>query len=380
MIIRSLRLEHYRNYDSLELEPDPGTNILYGDNAQGKTNALEAVYVCSTSKSHRGTRDRELIQFGQDEAHIQMIVEKKGIPTRIDMHLKKGRSKGVALDGLPFRKVTYFFGIVNVIFFSPEDLSVVKNSPAERRRFLDSELCQLDRIYAYHLVNYNKVVSQRNKLLKEAESRPDMLDTLSVWDEQMVSHGVNLIERRRNFIAELNRIIGEVHGKITGERENISLRYCPEVTAENFAAELARGRGRDLAAKVSLSGPHRDDMEFDINGVDVRHFGSQGQQRTAALSLKLAEIELVKNRIRDTPILLLDDVLSELDSSRQRQLLSGIAGIQTILTCTGLDDFIENCIHIDERFYVERGTITKMGGYRRHENLSGIPVPGTEDL
>ena len=357
MIIRSLELSDYRNYEYLKLDFDPGTNIFYGDNAQGKTNALEAIYVCATSKSHRGTRDREMIRFDQEEAHIKMIVEKRDVPYRIDMHLKKGRAKGVAVNGLPIRKITELFGIINVIFFSPEDLSIIKDSPAERRRFMDMELCQLDPIYTYNLVNYNKVVTQRNRLLKDMEDRPDLADTLPIWDEQMIQYGENVISRRKLFLEELNEIIQEIHRNLTGEKENLSVIYVPNSEAGHLAADMRKNRSRDLGARVSLTGPHRDDMEFRIDDIDVRHFGSQGQQRTVALSLKLAEIELVRRRTGDRPILLLDDVLSELDRNRQMHLLKSIADIQTMITCTGLDDFVQNCFHIDRKFRVEAGSI-----------------------
>lgn len=188
MIIRSLELENYRNYESLHLNFDDHINVFYGDNAQGKTNALEAMFLCATTKSHRGSKDREMIRFGAEESHIKLIVEKQGVPCRIDMHLKKNRSKGVAVNGIPIHKVTELFGILNVIFFSPEDLGIIKNSPAERRRFIDLELCQLDKVYTHNLINYNKVVSQRNKLLKEIDYRKDLLDTLEIWDMQMVRY------------------------------------------------------------------------------------------------------------------------------------------------------------------------------------------------
>ena len=357
MMIQSLKLENYRNYDFLDLEFDPGTNVFHGDNAQGKTNILESIYVCATSKSHRGTKDRELIQFDKEEAHIQMIVKKHGVPYKIDMHLKKGRSKGVAVNGVPIRKITELFGIIHVIFFSPEDLSIIKNSPAERRRFIDLELCQLDKIYTHDLVNYNKIVIQRNKLLKDLEKRPDLLDTLSVWNEQMISFGQNVILRRKTFIDELNEMIDAVHRNLTGGKEKLKLVYRPNVEADQMRDTLIQGCFRDRMAKVSLTGPHRDDLEFQINGIDVRHFGSQGQQRTAALSLKLAEIELVKNRTGDRPVFLLDDVLSELDTNRQMHLLKSIEGIQTMITCTGLDDFVQHCFHIDKKFHVSKGMI-----------------------
>ncbi|WP_434310419.1 DNA replication/repair protein RecF [Hominifimenecus sp. rT4P-3] len=361
MIVKSLELKNYRNYRDLKMEFHVGTNLLYGDNAQGKTNALESIYVCATSKSHKGAKDKEIIRFGEEEAHIKLVVEKKGVPHRIDLHLKKNRTKGVAVNGSPIRRVTELFGILNVVFFAPEDLNIIKNSPAERRRFLDLELCQLDKIYAHHLVNYNKVVIQRNKLLKEMDGRDGWYETLDVWDEQMASYGVPLIARRRDFIKELDILVRDIHHALSGGREKIEICYASNVSEDHFIEVLTRERGRDLKMRSSLTGPHRDDLRFLINGVDVRHFGSQGQQRTAALSLKLAEIEIVKQRVKDSPVLLLDDVLSELDGSRQNQLLQRISNIQTIMTGTGLDDFVEHCFHIDKTFHIEDGNI--VGGF-----------------
>lgn len=368
MIVRTLECKDYRNYRNLKMDFDPGINLLYGDNAQGKTNALEAIFLCAAGKSHRGTRDRELISFDKEEAHVKLVIEKKGVPWRIDLHLKKGRAKGVAVNGTPIRKVTELYGIFHAIFFSPEDLAIIKNAPSERRRFLDLELCQLDRIYTHNLLHYNQVVNQRNKLLKDLERDPQLLDTLDVWDEQMVRYGLPVIERRRRFLAELNEIMTEIHASLTGGKEEIHLTYAANISEEMFVRKLASGRERDRGAKISLTGPHRDDMIFEINGVDVRHFGSQGQQRTAALSLKLAEIALVKERTKDTPVLLLDDVLSELDSGRQERLLQSIEGIQTMITCTGLDDFAEHCFQIDKVFHIENGGLTeenagKLGGF-----------------
>lgn len=361
MIVTSLRCSNFRNYEEAVLEPAPGINVFYGDNAQGKTNLLEAVYVCATSRSHRGTKDREMIRFDQEEAHIRMDLSKKEVPIRIDMHLKKGKSKGVAIGGLPIRKVSELFGVCNVIFFSPEDLAIIKNSPQERRRFLDMELCQLDPIYTWNLVNYNKTLTQRNKLLKDIEERPDLLDTLSVWDAQMIRFGSELIRRRNTFVEELSDLVRDVHDRLTGGREDLEISYQPNVEEAYFAGKIYAHRNRDLGAHVSLTGPHRDDLSFEIDGIDVRHFGSQGQQRTAALSLKMAEIELVKVRTKDHPILLLDDVLSELDEHRQKHLLAGISDIQTMITCTGLDDFVKNNADIDGRYYIKGGTIQKTG-------------------
>lgn len=357
MIIESIELEHYRNYHSLHMDFSQGTNILYGDNAQGKTNILEALYVCCTTKSHRGSKDRDIIQFDQDESHIKLSLIRDEIPYRIDMHLKKNKTKGVAINGIPIKKASELFGIINVVVFSPEDLNLIKNGPAERRRFVDLELCQLNKWYVHSLVQYNKVLLQRNKVLKELMFKPEYEDTLDIWDQQLVQFGSDVIRYRREFMEQLNQLIRDIHYKISGEKEELKLVYEPDVSETLFEKELKKSRAADMRQKTTLTGPHRDDISFYVNGIDIRKFGSQGQQRTAALSLKLAEIELVKKIVKDYPILLLDDVLSELDSNRQNHLLSVINHIQTIITCTGLDDFINNRFQIDKIFRVTEGTV-----------------------
>ena len=357
MIVDSIKLENFRNYQSLKLKFDQGTNIFYGDNAQGKTNILESVYVCGTTKSHRNSKDRDLIQFDHEESHIRMKIIRGGSPVKIDMHLKKNKTKGIAINGVPIRKASELFGVANFVFFSPEDLNIIKNGPGERRRFVDMELCQLNKVYLHHLSNYNKIVNQRNKLLKEISFRPDFMDTLDIWDMQMVEYGRKVIEERAVFISRLNDIMSQIHGKLSGNREEILVTYDANVQAEEFEEALRKNRDRDLKFKVSLIGPHRDDICFRIKDVDIRKFGSQGQQRTAALSLKLSEIELVKQELGDTPILLLDDVLSELDSHRQGYLLDSIHDIQTLITCTGLDDFVENMFQINKVFHVVEGKV-----------------------
>ena len=355
MFIESIELLNYRNYKQLHMDFHSGTNVLYGDNAQGKTNILEAVYVCSTTKSHKGSKDKEIVRFGEEESHIKMTVRRDGIPYRIDMHLKKNRTKGVAVNGVPIKKASELFGIVNVIFFSPEDLNIIKNGPAERRRFLDLELCQLNKVYVYDLVQYNRVVVQRNKLLKEMDSDPSLKDTLNIWDSQLVRFGSELIRLRTRFVEELNELIREIHFHLSGEKEELEIRYEPNVTPETFEAELSRNQ--ELRQRLTLTGPHRDDLNFIVNGADIRKFGSQGQQRTAALSLKLSEIELVKRTVKDYPVLLLDDVLSELDGKRQEHLLSEISHIQTLITCTGLDEFVNSRFQMDKIFKIVEGTV-----------------------
>lgn len=360
MIIKSLEIADYRNYESLEIQFDKGTNILYGDNAQGKTNILEAIYVAATTKSHKGSKDSEIINFDKDEAHIRTYIEKDNIETRVDMHLRKHKSKGIAVDGQKLKKAADLLGLCNVVFFSPEDLGIIKNGPAERRRFIDMELCQLDNIYLYNLNNYNKIVNQRNKLLKDMFMNNDLKETLNIWDMQLVSYGNKIIERRRIFVDQLNEIIYDIHKKLSGGREELRIEYEPNVEIDEFEQKMKYSRERDIKAKMTTVGPHRDDFSIMVGDVDIRKYGSQGQQRTAALSLKLSEIELVKRITKDNPVLLLDDVLSELDSNRQNYLLNSIGDIQTIITCTGLEEFVNNRFEINRVFKVSNGTVTLM--------------------
>ena len=357
MIIKSIQLSNFRNYEKLDISFDSETNIIYGDNAQGKTNVLESLYVSGTTKSHKGSKDREMIRFDAEEAHIRTVVEKNGVDNRIDIHLKKNSAKGIAVNGIPIRKAGELFGILNLVVFSPEDLNIIKNGPAERRRFLDSEICQLSRLYMIELANYNKVVAQRNKLLKEISFSGRMADTLEIWDEQMVRYGTSIISERKKFISRLNDILSEIHQNLTGGKEQILITYEPNVSEEAFSEELKAGRERDLRFGQSYTGPHRDDFCVRVNDIDIRKYGSQGQQRTAALSLKLAEIRLVEEEIHDTPVLLLDDVLSELDGSRQNYLLQSIHSIQTLITCTGLDEFVENHFEANSVFQVVEGSV-----------------------
>ncbi len=357
MIIKSLELADYRNYDSLSISFDKGVNILCGDNAQGKTNILEAVYLAATTKSHRGSKDREIIQFSKEEAHIRTYVERDGVETRVDMHLRMTGSKGIAIDGQKIKRAADLLGLCNVVFFSPEDLGIIKNGPAERRRFVDMELCQLDQMYLHDLNHYNKVINQRNKLLKDMYFNPGLQDMLGVWDMQLVNYGSKVIERRRDFVRQLNEIIKDIHWKLSGEKEELQVCYEPDVEIKDFEKRLLFSKDRDIKLKTTSAGPHRDDFVFLINGVDARKFASQGQQRTAALSLKLSEIRMVEDMTKDSPVLLLDDVLSELDSGRQQLLCNSIGNIQTIITCTGLEEFVNNRIQINRIFQVKEGKV-----------------------
>ena len=357
MIISKIELNNFRNYESLDIDFNEGTNILYGDNAQGKTNILEAAYISGTSKSHKGAKDRDLIRFDQEEAHIRTTVLKNDKEYKIDIHLKKNKTKGIAVNKLPLKKAADLFGYLNVIFFSPEDLNIIKEGPAERRRFIDSELCQIDKIYLSDLTMYNKALNQRNRLLKDMYFKPSLKDTLPVWDEQLISYGKRIIRRRREFIEELSEVVKDIHFNISGGKENIKMIYEPSIEDIFFEDELIKARDKDIKYAITSVGPHRDDINFLIDDVDIRKYGSQGQQRTCALSLKLSEIEIVKNKIKDKPVLLLDDVLSELDRGRQDYLLNNINDTQTIITCTGVDDYITGHFDKNKVFEVISGQV-----------------------
>ena len=359
MFIKSLKLKNYRYYELLDMTFDSKTNILYGDNAQGKTNILEALYLSGTTKSHRGTKDRDLIQFGREESHLETIVEKKGMEFQIDMHLKKNSPKGIAINKIPIRKASELFGIVHFVFFSPEDLNIIKDGPAGRRRFIDLELSQIDKVYLSNLSNYNRIINQRNSLLKELYHQDHLMDTLDIWDMQLAAYGTKVLDRRKEFVRQVNEIISEIHFRLTGGKERLSLTYESSIGEMSMEQALKKNRERDLRMKSTSVGPHRDDLCFLSGDLDIRKFGSQGQQRTAALSLKLAEIELVKRIIGDTPILLLDDVLSELDKNRQNYLLDSIHDIQTLITCTGLDEFVNHRFSINKVFHVQNGHVSK---------------------
>ncbi|MCR5227461.1 MAG: DNA replication/repair protein RecF [Eubacterium sp.] len=365
MYIDSLALKDFRNYEALDIRFSDKINILYGDNAQGKTNILESIFLAATTRSHKKSKEKDIIRFGQDNSYIRLGVKKRDVGHRIDVHIKGTGSKGIAIDGIPIKRATELFGLINIIMFSPEDLSIVKNGPGERRRFMDMEICQLSRLYYSNLSTYNKILDQRNNTLKQMAFRKgnssdeggSLEDTLDIWDIQLAEAGKALIKERNNFINMMNEMISDIHSSITSSNEKLDLKYEPNVSIEDFEDTLKNKRNIDIKNTVTMTGPHRDDFGIYINDIDVRVYGSQGQQRTAALSLKLAEIELVKDIINDDPILLLDDVMSELDSKRREALLSRISNIQTIITCTGYDDFIKQRINVDKIYKISNGHV-----------------------
>lgn len=360
MYVKKLSLSAFRNLKKLNLELKNGINIFYGDNAQGKTNILESVYMCATGRSQRTRVDNQLICFGENESHIQVFVQKKNITDRIDVHIKKDEKKGIAVNGIPIKKLGDLFGTLHVVIFSPEDLNLIKSGPSERRRFMDLEICQLKGVYYYNLQQYYKVLKQRNTLLKKIQKNYSLKETLFAWDNQLIEFGIKIIDERNKFINDLSNIAENKHNLITGGIEKLKIEYMPNSEIADFEKKIKSRIERDIFMGNTTSGPHKDDLNFYINENDVKIYGSQGQQRTAALSTKLAEIDLIKNESSNNPILLLDDVLSELDESRQKFLFDSIYDIQTIITCTGIEDCVKKYIDSSFLFYVKNGNIEKI--------------------
>lgn len=355
MYVEKISLLNFRNFGNLDIKLSPNINIFYGDNAQGKTNFLEAIYLCATGRSHRTTSDKELINFNENFSYIKAFLSNKNI---INVHLKNNQKKGIAINAIPIKKLGDLYGIMLVVVFSPEDLRLIKSGPSERRRFMDTEICQISNIYYYELKEYYKVLKQRNNLLKKIQINKSLIDTLDVWDTQLISHGIKIIKFREKFVKRINKIANTIHKDITNGLEELEIIYKPYVSINEFEAKLKKNNNRDIFLGTTNVGIHKDDLSFFINKIDTRIYGSQGQQRTASLSTKLAEIQLIKEEKNTTPILLLDDVFSELDESRQIYLLKTINSIQTIITCTGVLDILNNNIEKSFIFKVKNGQIS----------------------
>lgn len=340
MYVSELQLKDYRNYSLQNVRFGDKVNFVVGANAQGKTNLLEAVYLCSVGRSARTPRDKELICHDKQTAYIKLIVKKSYGEDKVEIVLDKNVGKRIAINGMPISRMGELMGVVSTVFFSPDEMRIVKEAPADRRRFMDIALSQMSKSYFYLLTRYNKVLLQRNKLLKSGFVTNEALE---VWDAQLVETGAKIIKTRRGFIENLNTVTAECHSFLTEGKEKLVLSYesiegeTVEDIKQCFFKLLSSDREQDRLRGYTHSGPHKDDIAFTIGKEDIRSFGSQGQQRTASLALKLAEVELVGRR-GEYPVLLLDDVLSELDMNRQRRLMEKIKDCQTIITCTHITD------------------------------------------
>ncbi|MFY0546027.1 DNA replication/repair protein RecF [Brevibacillus sp. H7] len=369
MFLKDLSLRHFRNYEALTLSFDGPIQLFIGNNAQGKTNALESIYVLALAKSHRTARDKELIAWDADYATIRSEVERRYGSVRLELQLTS-KGKRAKVNGIEQQKLSEYIGALNVVMFAPEDLAIVKGAPAQRRRFIDMEIGQVSPTYLYYLSNYNKVLAQRNQLLKDiAMKKAHSLEMISIFNTQLADLAVKLLRKRFEFIRKLETWAKEIHAGITDGKETLSLHYenTSPVTEEHVgehAVQLMLSAyeevfDREKLRGSTLIGPHRDDFSLKVNGMDVQTFGSQGQQRTSALSLKLAEIELIKEEVGEYPILLLDDVLSELDEHRQTLLLETIQDrVQTFVSTTGVEGLKHQVLQQASRYYVREGKIS----------------------
>ncbi|WP_334072710.1 MULTISPECIES: DNA replication/repair protein RecF [Paenibacillus] len=368
MFVKSISLANYRNYEALSLGSFGSVNLMIGRNAQGKTNLLEALLVLALTKSHRTAKDKELISFGSAQATVWAEVERKYGTVGLELRFSQ-QGKRAKLNGLEQRKLSDFIGALNAVMFAPEDLEIVKGTPGVRRRFLDMEIGQVQPSYLFHLQQYQKVLVQRNNLLKQAwGAGPEVTTMLEIWNEQLAEHGVKIIKKRKQFIRKLQKWAQQIHEGITGGGENLKLSYLPSfgeaeeedeaVLLEQFMIKLSQTKDQEIRRGMTLAGPHRDDLAFHINGNEAQSFGSQGQQRTTALSLKLAEIELIHEEIGEYPILLLDDVLSELDPYRQTQLIETFQSkVQTFITATGIESLNASRLQDASIFHVQEGQV-----------------------
>lgn len=348
MKILSIELCNFRNYKHAVVNFTDGLNVLYGKNASGKTNMLESIYLCSIFKSPRTTKDKEMVLIGENCAKVTLVLQKQFRKHTICLQIDEKGKKKVIVDGIPLNRAGELFGVLGVVFFSPDEMKLVKEAPQERRKFMDVGLSQQQRNYFYALQRYNKTLKQKNNLLKEWRGNKNIDDMLDVWDAGLAKEGAVIIAKRIEYVKTLNDSASKFHTAISSEKENLVLSYESTIddvikNNDNIKTEdiekalydnIIKSREKDKELGYCTVGPHRDDIKIEINGKDSRKFASQGQQRTIALALKLGEVVIYKNEIGEPPVLLLDDVLSELDLTRQNLLLKMTDGFQTILTCT----------------------------------------------
>lgn len=344
MIVKALELERFRNYVRFQTEFHPRVNLIYGENAQGKTNLLEAIAYLSSARSHRARYDREMIRLDGEDALIRGAVESRGREFLLEARLARGRRRQLSSNGVRLKTAGELSGILNTVLFCPEDLLLIREGAAARRRFMDTALCQLRPRYAAALAEYHRLYDHKTRILRDSEERPDLLELLPDFNERMVCFGAVLVHYRRQFAEALKRYAARHHRECSGGRERLEITYQTvssvtdpaaevEVLTEQLRAHMESHQGAERASRMCLSGPHKDDLVITIDGREAKSYSSQGQTRTAALALKLAEREIYQNATGEYPVLLLDDVLSELDPRRQEFVLNRIAGGQVFITC-----------------------------------------------
>ena len=354
MQIKNIELTNFRNYKNLKLEFDKNLNIFLGHNAQGKTNLLESIFVLGMGKSFRTNSDKEMIFFNEDFAKVRANVIEDNNEDEIEI-IYQNEGKIIKLDGIKLQRTIDLLETVYIVAFSPEDLKIVKEGPDNRRKFLDRELCQIKPVYYSDLGNYKKVLKERNTLLREENCDKNLY---SVFNESLAEYGTRIVKERKLFIERLQKISEKIENEITSGSEKLVLSYETKINSkEEFINILEENFEKDLYRGYTSFGPHKDDIKISVNDIDIRTYGSQGQQRTAALSMKLAEIELIKQETGKDAVLLLDDVLSELDQNRQRYLINAMSGTQVFITSTEIDDNLRVLLPEGLCFKVDNGTV-----------------------
>ena len=333
MLITNLKIENFRNYNKLNLNLNNKINIFYGNNAQGKTNIIESIFLCSIGKSFRTSKDKELVKFDKDFFRIEVQYKKSDRDGKIKIEYSD--KKHIFINGIKVKKFSELLGKINIVIFTPDDINILKGGPQNRRKFLDIMISQLRPNYMHLLSLYSKTMEQRNNYLKQIKLENKDENLLDIWDEKLIDYGMKIYEYRKEFIEKLQNKIENIHKEITDEKEEIEIKYFSDATTrQNFINELKSRRKLDIIKGFTTKGIHRDDFVIYINKKEVGIFGSQGQNRTAMLSLKLSELQVIYDDIGEYPILLLDDFMSELDCKRRENFLNHIKNIQVIITCT----------------------------------------------
>ena len=333
MWISDIKLNNFRNYNQTEIKLHENINVFFGENAQGKTNIIESIFLCSIGKSFRTNKEKELIKFNKEKATIEINFQKSDRDGKIKIEI--GDKKQIYLNGIKLKKLSELLGNINIVIFTPDDINILKGGPQNRRKFLDIMISQLRPNYMHILTLYLKTLEQRNNYLKQIKNEKKDETLLDIWDEKLVDYGLKIYEYRKEFIEKIKNKINIIHKEITQDKEEIEIKYFSDAnTRQNFINELKSRRKLDIIKGFTTKGVHRDDFVIYINGKEVEIYGSQGQHRTAILSLKLSELKVIYDEIGEYPILLLDDFMSELDDKRRKNFLNNIKDIQVIITCT----------------------------------------------
>lgn len=365
MFVSKLELKNFRNYNDFNIEFNSNLNVIIGDNAQGKTNLLEAIYVGCFGKSFRNSNDKDLILNDNIFNYVKLNVVKRHIDIKIEYRIHQKLNKEIKINNNSIRKLSEILGNIFVVLFSPEDISLIKGSPNIRRQFINRELSNINKKYCYNLIEYRKILKQRNNILKNSHNLN--IEMLDIFTEQLVDKGTKIILDRINFLKKINKISNGIHKDLTNNNENLKVDYLSNINIKNevnydkikmeFLEKINKYKEREIRMGYTLVGPHKDDFIIFLNDKEIKKYGSQGQQRTAALSLKLSEIELINTETGEYPILLLDDVFSELDINRQINLIKIFSNTQTIITSTVFDKILKNKVNDYKLIKIENGKI-----------------------